>query len=225
MGALSKMLPNPAFKYLQKVINPPKPRQDKILQYSDTLVILKLHQDSAELALKLLEDVVSSVYDTCPGILRCEMHAYISKHAKFKVHITLRFSNNFNATNLQVDGLSFKDWLEHTEAKGLWTCVLRLWLWNAVDPEAFIAKLLFDLTRKPDYMPPRYHEAIRLVAGFDRGRSGRTILSLNEPTVDNGQGLEDMDKTTSESETLVEHVGETVQMREISEVRRGKQRQ
>lgn len=64
-----------------------------------------------------------------------------------------------------------------------------------------------------------------MVAGFDRGKSGRAILSPNKPTINSEQGSEGMEKTASESETLVEHANEGVQTQEMSDVRRGKQKQ
>ncbi|KAI4246437.1 MAG: hypothetical protein L6R42_009905 [Xanthoria sp. 1 TBL-2021] len=183
MGVLSKILPNPTFKYLQRAIDPPQPQPEKLLHYSDTLVILKVPQDGSECAFQLLHDFVNSVHDSCPDILRAT-----------KMLDSLRFSSNLNAMYFQVDGLFFKDWLEQWEAKGLWTCDL-------------------------------YHEAIKMVAGFDRGKSGRAILSPNKPTINSGQRSDGMEKTASESETLVEHENEGVQMQEMSDVRRGKQKQ
>lgn len=88
MGVLSKILPNPAFKYLQRAINPPQSQQEKLLRYSDTLVILKVPQDGSKCAFQLLHDFVSSVHDSCPDIIRCEMYGYISKHTNTKIHIT-----------------------------------------------------------------------------------------------------------------------------------------
>ncbi|KAL8906547.1 MAG: hypothetical protein Q9171_006223 [Xanthocarpia ochracea] len=170
MGVLSKILPDPAFRYFRRTLNPPKAQQDTVIHYSDTLIILKVPKDEPGFAFRLLQDFVSSVHNSCPQILRCETHIFSSKHMKFTIHITLRFSNNTNAMNLQVDGLLFKDWLEQWEAKGLWTCHL-------------------------------YHEAIKLLAGFDRGS-------------EQGDAIE---KRASESDTLVGYVQKSVPMQEMSE--------
>ncbi|KAL9627074.1 MAG: hypothetical protein Q9204_006827 [Flavoplaca sp. TL-2023a] len=124
MGVLSKILPDPAFKYLQNAIKPPKRQQGKSLQYSDTLIILKVPRDGSEHAFQSLKEFAGSVHDSCPDILRCEIYKYLSKRSSVKIHITLRFNSNLNAVNLQVDGLLFREWLEQGEAKGLWTCDL-----------------------------------------------------------------------------------------------------
>ncbi|KAL8999928.1 MAG: hypothetical protein Q9169_001334 [Polycauliona sp. 2 TL-2023] len=195
MGVLSKILPDPAVKYLQRTINPSKSQPAQV-RYSDTLVILKVPQDDPASAFQLLDDFVSSLNDNCPEVLRCEVYAYSTKRANIKVHITLRFSSNYNAVNLHVDGILFKHWLEQWETKGLWTCNL-------------------------------YHEAMNLVAGFDRGRSRRISVGLHEPTTDMERGLDGMgkEKAASKSENLVVQVNEGLQMQEMSDVRRGKQKQ
>lgn len=64
-----------------------------------------------------------------------------------------------------------------------------------------------------------------MVAGFDRGKSRRAIVSPNKPNITSEQGSDGMEKTASESATLVEHANEGVQMQEMSDVRRGKQKQ
>ena len=88
MGVLSKILPNPAFKYLQNAIKPPKPQQGKSLQYSDTLIILKVPRDGSEPAFQSLKEFAGSVHDGCPDILRCEIYKYLSKRSSIKIHIT-----------------------------------------------------------------------------------------------------------------------------------------
>ncbi|KAI4090113.1 MAG: hypothetical protein LQ339_008426 [Xanthoria mediterranea] len=194
MGILSTILPNHALKHLQRAIQPPKPQQEELLHYSDTLIILKVPQDDSECAFGVLNTLVSSVQDSCPDILRCEMYGYISKHADVEIHLTLRFSSNLSAVNFQVDGLFLKDWLERWEGKGFWTCDL-------------------------------YHEAIKMVAGFDRGKSGRTILDPDEPTINSEQRSDGMEKTATKLETMVVHANGGVQMPEMSDVQRGKQKQ
>lgn len=88
MGILSTILPNHALKHLQRAIQPPKPQQEELLHYSDTLIILKVPQDDSECAFGVLNTLVSSVQDSCPDILRCEMYGYISKHADVEIHLT-----------------------------------------------------------------------------------------------------------------------------------------
>lgn len=71
----------------------------------------------------------------------------------------------------------------------------------------------------------RYHEAIKMVAGFDRGKSGRTILDPDEPTINSEQRSDGMEKTATKLETMVVHANGGVQMPEMSDVQRGKQKQ
>ncbi|KAL8804981.1 MAG: hypothetical protein Q9200_005605 [Gallowayella weberi] len=124
MGVLSKILPHPVLRYLQKAIIPPKTSRGKYFSYTDTLVILRIPKDAPEPAFRLLKDVVNSVHDSCPAILRCEIHSYVHKHTNLMVHITLRFNNTFNAMNLKVNGTPFQSWLEQQESEGFWTCIL-----------------------------------------------------------------------------------------------------
>ena len=88
MGVLSKILPDPAFRYLRRTLNPPKAQQDPILHYSDTLIILKVPKDEPGFAFRLLQDFVSSVHNSCPEVLRCEMHLFVSEHMEFAIHIS-----------------------------------------------------------------------------------------------------------------------------------------
>lgn len=140
MGRLSKLLPKPVLRYLQKILNPPKSQNGKYLSYTDTLVILRIPRDGSEPSFRFLNGVIHSMHDSCPSILRCEMHSYIHKHTYVTVQITyvvhlfetimtkkfysLRFNNAFDAMNFKVDGLPFQGWLEQREADHLWTCVL-----------------------------------------------------------------------------------------------------
>ncbi|KAL8895095.1 MAG: hypothetical protein Q9192_003858, partial [Flavoplaca navasiana] len=130
MGVLSKILPDPAFKYLQKAIKPPKPRQEKSLQYSDTLVILKVPRDGSEPAFQSLKEFASSIH--LKTVEYQDPHHVSSIGFMLTSHAinlaetldSLRFNSNLNAVNLQVDGLLFREWLEQGEARGLWTCDL-----------------------------------------------------------------------------------------------------
>lgn len=71
----------------------------------------------------------------------------------------------------------------------------------------------------------RYHEAISVVARFDRGESKRAIYGLDETSINVERRFGGMDRTVSKVEALVEHAERGVQMQKMSEVRRGKQKQ
>ena len=71
----------------------------------------------------------------------------------------------------------------------------------------------------------RYHEAISMVAGFDRGGSRRTMSGLDETSINVERRFGGIDRTVSKVETVVKHVERAGQMQEISDVRRGKQKQ
>ncbi|KAL8689116.1 MAG: hypothetical protein Q9224_004718 [Gallowayella concinna] len=59
MRILSKILPDPVFKYLQKTMNPPEITRGKYLSYTDTLVILRVPEDAPEPAFRLLKDDIN----------------------------------------------------------------------------------------------------------------------------------------------------------------------
>ncbi|KAL8735177.1 MAG: hypothetical protein Q9166_001053 [cf. Caloplaca sp. 2 TL-2023] len=69
-----------------------------------------------------------------------------------------------------------------------------------------------------------YHQNVMLAAGFDRGRSGRTILRQEEPIASSSRDVGGT--STSGLEPLVEEEEEgQIEMQEMSAVRRGKQRE
>ncbi|KAL8801100.1 MAG: hypothetical protein Q9182_004693 [Xanthomendoza sp. 2 TL-2023] len=59
MGVLSKILPDPVLRYLQKTIIPPKTSRGKYLGYTDTLIILRVPKDAPEPAFRLLKDDIN----------------------------------------------------------------------------------------------------------------------------------------------------------------------
>ncbi|KAL9000369.1 MAG: hypothetical protein Q9188_005678 [Gyalolechia gomerana] len=226
MGMLSRILPAPVFRFLKKTINPPKAPQDKSKQYTDLLVILEISRDVMDSSLELLRSLVRSFHDSLPDMIRCEMHAHLIEGQDCTVHLLLRFTNRESARNFVVDEVDFQFWLALGEDKGYWTCCM-------------------------------YQMGFTLVAGFDRGRSGRKILSSHprvkarkttpapKPTPtrksattskQKGKGKEMAKK--SETPLIKPEAGyEDIEMQEIpaaeeevsheemSEVRRGKQRE
>lgn len=117
-----------------------------------------------------------------------------------KAYSRLRFSGWQNAHTLTVDGLSFQEWLVMGEDRGLWDCGV-------------------------------YEHNIMFLAGYDRGGSGRTRLltgeraTVNKPaaTRQPKQGSRKISKKRPVNELQANP--EEIELEEMSEVRRGKQKE
>ncbi|KAL8830998.1 MAG: hypothetical protein Q9170_005483 [Blastenia crenularia] len=124
MGVLRKVLPDRIYRFLQKAINPPKFPKGKSKRFTRLFTTLQISQDVLNSSLKVLKDLVGSLHDNVPDIIRCELHINIVKGAGSVVHILLRFQDEDSARNLTVDGSTFQEWLESGEEMGRWTCCM-----------------------------------------------------------------------------------------------------
>ncbi|KAL9576740.1 MAG: hypothetical protein Q9212_006853 [Teloschistes hypoglaucus] len=158
VSTLRRFLPKPIYRILRNFVNPPKPI-DRSLTYFDLFIILDVRRNTNVKmghldALEWLKQANRSFHDTCPQILRCEMHSYTYSDTNIKVHINIRFDSQHSYENFTYQGVALERWILDVEDTTDWWIV--------------------DL----------YQQRIDLLAGFDRGGSGRNLMvPADEPKV------------------------------------------
>ncbi|KAL8964401.1 MAG: hypothetical protein Q9183_004477 [Haloplaca sp. 2 TL-2023] len=77
-----------------------------------------------EIANQFLQDFAKSLMNNYPHALRCEIQGFPKKSAEYRIHFQVRFTNESYAQQLVVGGSSLKGWFEDGELNGLWTCLV-----------------------------------------------------------------------------------------------------
>ncbi|KAL8662907.1 MAG: hypothetical protein Q9202_004329 [Teloschistes flavicans] len=236
VSTLRKVLPKPIYRTLRNFVNPPKASL-RSLKYHDTFIILQVHRNkNGQLgptdALEWLQQACHHFHTTSPQILRCEMHHYTYPNMDIKVHINIRFDSWHSAETFTFQGVSLYHWLMEVETTtSCWTCEL-------------------------------YQQGIGLLAGFDRGGSGRNVMvaaedALVKPSGRNSSSADRRSKSLKTKERAeaspsadspkaqeesvdsgsiplrkcnprldaIAEEQEEIELEEMSEVRRGKQRE
>ncbi|KAL9579034.1 MAG: hypothetical protein Q9203_006871 [Teloschistes exilis] len=148
----------PAHNGLYTTQNPAKANLPS-LNYFDLAIILDVRRDTNVKmghldALEWLKQANRAFHDTSPQILRCEMHDYTYSDTNIKVHINIRFDSQRSYENFTYQGVSLDKWILDMESTTEWWTI--------------------DL----------YQRGINLLAGFDRGGSGRSLMApADEPKV------------------------------------------
>ncbi|KAI4108709.1 MAG: hypothetical protein L6R37_000873 [Teloschistes peruensis] len=157
-STLRRVLPKPIYRMLKNFVNPPK-AIDRSLNYFDLAITLDVRRDTNVKmghldALEWLKQANRAFHDTSPQVLRCEMHDYTYSDTNIKVHINIRFDSQRSYENFTCQGVSLDKWILDMESTTEWWTI--------------------DL----------YQRGINLLAGFDRGGSGRSLMvPADEPKV------------------------------------------
>ncbi|KAL8871162.1 MAG: hypothetical protein Q9174_002947 [Haloplaca sp. 1 TL-2023] len=231
---------------LKKIVNPVPPRLTS--KYYDMLAILSVDNSDGgkvlDIAIQYLQGTVQSLLNKYPHALRCELSGFAEKQAEYRIHfhtervsIRIRFTNESFAQQLVVGGSSLKVWFENGELNGLWTCLV---LHGGVDLLAgydrarlggatlITSNPVITSTSKTPIKKSAREVSSAPVEHHDPWE-GSSSQAIKQATGDLGsEDIKIRDFGAEETEDVTGRLQEgddSIELEEMSEVRRGKQRE